>query len=67
MYTFHKIPVKIPTAFFTELEQTVLKCVWNGTTEELEYLKQSLKRKAKLEASQFQSSSYYKVVVIKTV
>ena len=29
MYTFTAIPIKIPPACFTELEQTILKFVWN--------------------------------------
>ena len=29
IHTHNVIPIKIQTAFFTELEHTVLKCVWN--------------------------------------
>ena len=29
IYGFSAIHIKIPTAFLTELEETIVKCVWN--------------------------------------
>ena len=46
IYTFNEIPNKIPTAFLTELEQAILKFVWNHRTLNSQTI---LKKKSKAE------------------
>ena len=45
MYTFSATPIKIPSTFFTELEQIILKFVWNQKRPQV--VKGMLKKKTK--------------------
>ena len=65
IYTFNAIPIKIVLAFFSELEQTILKCVRNH--KRLQIAKVMLKKKTKAGGLIIPNFSlYYKAVIIKT-
>ena len=34
-YRFNTMPIKLPTAFFTEVEQTIVCCVWKHSRPQI--------------------------------